>query len=89
MAICTGSSFLVALFHQTHLQTICSVNRENLIACKCAIEASATPGLYHSSQVSHSRDSLRSSETGIHFVAVVVVVVFFFCVQVETAKFQL
>ena len=67
MAICAGSSFLVALFHQTHLQTIRSVNRENLIAWKCAIEASATPGLYHSSQLSHSWDSLRSSETGISF----------------------
>ena len=103
MAICAGSSFLVALFHQTHLQTIRSVNRENLIACKCAIEASATPGLYHSSQVSHSWDSLRSSETGISFWAQRNLYIkghtcsccccccccFFFCVLVETAKFQL
>ena len=89
MAICAGSSFLVALFHQTHLQTIRSVNRENLIACKCAIEASATPGLYHSSQVSHSWDSYVAQRRVFHFgsneiyiskaihVAVVVVVVVF------------
>ena len=103
MAICAGSSFLVALFHQTHLQTIRSVNRENLIAWKCAIEASATPGLYHSSQLSHSWDSLRSSETGISFWAQRNLYIkghtcsccccfccfFFFCVLVETAKFQL
>ena len=104
MAICAGSSFLVALFHQTHLQTIRSVNRENLIACKCAIEASATPGLYHSSQVSHSWDSLRSSETGVSFWAQRNLYIkghtcsccccccfffFFFCVLVKTAKFQL